>query len=215
MTMTVLTRFGSTWRGGCGGAEPERLCGQDELALAELERLRPHHARVDGPAGAPRTTIMLPKPGPRAATAARASRRNGKASTTSTRFEITASTFPEIAGEQAHDDAEDHGDGHRESAGADGDAGAVDDAREDVATERVGAEGMLPAPALLPDGRQQTVAHRLPIGVARGQERRRRRAEDGQPDDGGADSEEPEPAQATHGPPRAGSAGRATSPRCR
>jgi hypothetical protein len=78
---------------------------------------------------------------------------------------MTNGPAAEIAGEEAHDDAEPAGDQHDHGADQERDPRAVDHPREHVAAEMVGAEEVRPAPVGIPEGRVEPVAQRLGGGI--------------------------------------------------
>ena len=92
-------------------------------------------------------TIVLVRLGPSTATSRRASSRLGMRDTMSMIRMITVSTQPRKAGDQAEDDAGRQRAPHHEMTDEQREAGAVDQAGQDIAADRIGAERKAPAAA--------------------------------------------------------------------
>ena len=118
--------------------------------------------------------IVLVRLGPRIATARMASTRSGTDMMRSI-TRVTSTSTRRIEGRrEAQHDAEPEGDDHHREADEQRHARAVDQAREDVAPEPVGAEQEAPGAALHPDRRRlDGVAELLERRMGRDQRRRR------------------------------------------
>ena len=94
-----------------------------------------------------------------------ASSSGGNAHTTSTSFWIRKSIGAgEVAGDGAQNDADDAGDDHDQDRDHQRNPGAIEQTREDVAADRIGAEHVR---SRQPVGRAQRVREVLGIGIVR------------------------------------------------
>ncbi len=135
------------------------------------------------------TTSAVIEP-PNTATSDSATRMPGSASLTLTMYmtkRVDASA--EIAADQAEADADQAGDQRGAEPDDQRDAGAVDDAAQVIAPERVGAERMRPAAAGAPDRLDQAGGQVLLIRIIRSDQRREHRDHDNDEQPGAADEQ--------------------------
>src|SRR5215831_5925585 len=140
-------------------AHAEGAAGHHELALADRHGLRPHHARVDGPAGDAEHDDHVDQARPQ-----HGDHREGEQHEREGEHHVHERHDRPVAApaEVARREPQQHPDAcrqaHRCHPHHQRDAAAVDHARQEVAADLVRAEQVLPRAALHPRGRRQPVA---------------------------------------------------------
>src|SRR3990172_3129194 len=177
----------------------ERDRGLDELPLAQRQHFAPHDPRVDDPARHPDDDDDIPEAGPE-----HADHRDRQQDERERQLDVGQAhehvVHPpaEVAGDEPDGHPAGPRNGHRGAPDQERDAGAVDDPRQDVASQGVGPQQVHPPRGVLPARRPEPMDEVLLQGIE-GRDQRR--------DDGAHDDDEDDRQAEQRRPPAGGGGG--------